>query len=185
MRTGTAGYGKARCRRRETHLERFVEGADADDVGLGEPPEADKVVDAGEVADVADKVVEGAALLVLEEAERGLDVEGDVEDEAGAADAADGGHEEVVALLAGAADAGAVCEEEGEGADVHGEHGLVEAGAMGGGRDDTAEGLVGDGAEVDHGEAMLCEGGVEGVEGDAGLGDDITLVDIDLQAAVS
>lgn len=179
------GHGKARCRRRETHLERFVEGADADDVCLGEPPEADEVVDAGEVADVADKVIEGAALLALLETERVLDVEGDVEDEAGTADAADGGHEEVGALLAGTADAGAVREEEGEGADVHGEHGLVEAGAMGGGRDDTAEGLVGDGAEIDHGEAMLCEGGVEGIEGDAGLGDDITLVDIDLQAAVS
>ena len=56
----------------------------------------------------------------------------------------------------------------------------VHAGAVGGGGNDTSEGLVRDGADVEHGEVVLGEGGMEGVEGDAGLGSDVVLLATDL-----
>ena len=57
----------------------------------------------------------------------------------------------------------------------------VHAGPMSGSGDDAGESLVGDRADVDHGKAMLGECGMEGGEGDAGLGNDEALLGVDLR----
>lgn len=130
--------------------------------------------------EVSHHVVEGMRLLDLLQPERGLDLEGYFEDEAGAAEPADRREEQIRVLLARAARARSVCEEQDEGLHVHREDGVLHAGAVGGGGDDAAEGLVGDGAEVAHGEAMAGELVVEDAEDDAGLGDDEVLFGVDL-----
>lgn len=163
-----------------TYLLCPIHGTNADDVCLREPPVAQVLRGVNHGVHAAEGVVKGERLLGLLEPERGLYVEGDLEHDAGAAEAAKGGHEEVRALIARTADARAICEKEDEGEDVHGKDGEVDAGAVGSGGHYACEGLVGDGTEVDHGEAMVCEGGVEGGEGNAALCDDIVLVCVDL-----
>ena len=56
----------------------------------------------------------------------------------------------------------------------------VEACAMGGRRDDAGEGLVRDGTDIDHGQIVCSEGGVQYVESDATLRDSILFLGIDL-----
>lgn len=50
-----------------------------------------------------------------------------------------------------------------------GEDGEVDAGAVSRGCDDAADSLVGDRTDIDHGKLVGGEGGMESVEGDAGL----------------
>ena len=135
----------------------------------------------GEAVEVLDDAVKGDRLLCLLEAEGGADLELDLEDEAGAAESAEGGEEEVRVLETRAADAGAVCEEEDEGEHVGGDDLEVHTGAVGGGGDDTGQGLVGNRAEIDHGKVVGGEGGMEGTQGDAALGKDMTFLWVDLQ----
>jgi hypothetical protein len=135
----------------------------------------------GDPVDVLDDVSKGDGLLRLLEPERGPDLELDLKDETGAAEAGERSEEEVRVVLAGAAPAGAVGEKEGEGKHMGGDDLEVRAGAVGGGGDHAGEGLVGDGPEVDHGEAVGGELCVEGGEGDASLGDDILLFAVDLR----
>jgi hypothetical protein len=75
-------------------------------------------------------------------------------------------------------------EEEGECEHVGRHDAKVDAGAVRGGGDDAGEGLVGDGAEVAHGEAVGGERGVQVGEGDAGLGDDVARGGVDLVSLV-
>ena len=62
-----------------------------------------------------------------------------------------------------------------------GDNAIIDARSVGCGGDDAAKGLVGDGADVDHGEAVFGKLDMEGVEGDASLGDDVAFVDVDLR----
>lgn len=62
-----------------------------------------------------------------------------------------------------------------------GDNAMIDARSVGCGGDDAAKRLVGDGADVDHGKTVFGKFGVEGVEGDAGLGDDVAFVDVDLR----
>lgn len=176
----SAGAGRTQGQGRRTHLVGSVRRADAHDVRLGEPPEAHVLGAVGNPVEVLRDVVKWDGLLCLLQTKRGAHLELDLEDEAGAAEPAERREEEVGVCVAGAADAGAVGEEQREGLDVRGDDLEVHAGAVGGGGDDAGEGLVGDGAEVDHGEAAGGEGGMEGVEGDAALGDDEALLGVDL-----
>lgn len=61
----------------------------------------------------------------------------------------------------------------------------IHARAVGGGSDDAGEGLVRNGADVDHGKIMLCESDVECIEGDAALRDNVPLVFVDLRGGGS
>lgn len=63
---------------------------------------------------------------------------------------------------------------------MRGDNTIVDASSVGRGGDDAAEGLVGDGTDVCHGEAVLRELSMQGIEGDASLGDDVAFVDVDL-----
>lgn len=130
---------------------------------------------------MSDAVMKRQRLARFPEPKRRLHLEGDGHDKAGGAEAAEGCDEEVGPLLARAGHAGAVGEEDGEGENVRGDDSVGDAGAVCRGGDDAAEGLVRDGADVAHGEAVLGELGMEGVERDAGLGDDVALVDMDLR----
>lgn len=58
---------------------------------------------------------------------------------------------------------------------------VADAGAMGGGGDNASESLVRDGADVDHGQVVCGEGGMEGEESDATLRKDIVFLGIDLR----
>lgn len=64
---------------------------------------------------------------------------------------------------------------------MSGDNAIIDACSVGCGGDDAAERLVGDGTNVDHGKAVLGKLRVEGFEGDAGLGDDVTFFDVDLR----
>lgn len=61
-----------------------------------------------------------------------------------------------------------------------GENSVVDAAAMGGRRDHTGERLIGYRAEVGHGEPMGVERGVDGIEGDTALGEEVAFLGIDL-----
>lgn len=61
-----------------------------------------------------------------------------------------------------------------------GDHAIVDAGSVSRGGHDATEGLIGDGTDVGHGEAVLGELDVEGIEGDASFGDDVAFLDVDL-----
>lgn len=134
----------------------------------------------GQGVDISDALVKRDGELGFPETEGGFYLQCDSEDETGTAETANGRDEEVVSVVTGARDAGTVCEQEGESDDMGGNDAVMEAGSVGRGGDDAAECLVGDGADVDHGEAVLSELDVEGVEGDAGLDDDVAFLDVDL-----
>ena len=63
-----------------------------------------------------------------------------------------------------------------------GDNAIIDARSVRRGGDDAAERLVGDGTDVDHGKTVLGKFGMQCVEGDAGLGDDVAFVDVDLGA---
>ena len=110
-----------------------------------------------------------------------LDFHLDGEDDACGADSGKGGIEDVRVEGRGACYAGAVGEEEGEGEDRFGDDGEGDTGTVCRGRDHSAQGLLGDRAEVAHGEIGLCEGGMESVESDTGFCGEVFFVDIDLE----
>ena len=51
---------------------------------------------------------------------------------------------------------------------------------MRGGGNNTCKGLVRDGTDIDHGKIVLCDGGMEVIEDDPPLGDDVVLLLVDL-----
>lgn len=63
---------------------------------------------------------------------------------------------------------------------MRGDNAIIDASSVCRGGDDAAERLVGDGTDVDHRKTVLGKLGMQCVEGDTGLGDDIAFVDVDL-----
>ena len=64
---------------------------------------------------------------------------------------------------------------------MRGKDRLVVAGAVGSCSYHSSEGLVRDGSEVDHGEAMSIEGCMQALEDDAALCDEVVLFGVDLK----
>lgn len=83
-----------------TYPCRPVRRQHTDDVCLGIPPKANMLRRVRDGVNAAHDVVEIARLLNLLETESRFDFKGDLEDEAGGAKSADGGHEELWALCA-------------------------------------------------------------------------------------
>lgn len=59
---------------------------------------------------------------------------------------------------------------------------VVQTGSVRGGCDDTSEGLVRDGADVDHCQVVRRQSCVQCIESDAALGHDIILLGVDLNS---
>lgn len=128
----------------------------------------------------SDAFLKRQRLADLPEPKRRLDLQRDGQDKTGAAEAANRSEEEIGSLLAGTAYARAVCQQQGQGDDVSGDHAVIDACSVRRGGDDATERLVGDGADVAHGEAVLGERGVQGVESDASLDDGVAFLGVDL-----
>lgn len=134
--------------------------------------------------DILDALVKRDRLLSFPESKRWLNLQRDSQDEAGATQATYRGDEKLRSLLAGAGHAGTIGQQERQGDDVGGDNAIIDASAVSRGGDDAAERLVGDGADVGHGKTVLGKLGMQGVEGDAGLCDDVAFLDVDLREGV-
>jgi len=91
-----------------------------------------------------DDVIELVRLLLFPQTERGADLHADVEDDAGAAQAAERGEEQVGLVIPGASDLGSVCQQQTDGLDVGREDAVVDARAVRSCGQHTGEGLLGD-----------------------------------------
>ena len=166
-----------------THVVRPIGGPDADRVDLREPPGARVLAaraDSGKRL-VVDKVVEPHRPDVLAQAECFLDLEPDAEDEAGRAEPAEGREEELWVGVARARDDGRVGEDERQAEDAGRDDRVARARAVRRRRDDAAERLVRDRADVRHGQVVRAERPVKGVERDARLSLDDRLLLVDLK----
>jgi len=108
----------------------------------------------------------------LSDLEGGLDVEGDVGDDAEGAEVDDGSAEDVGVGGAGEGVEGAVGGDELDGGDGGGEVFVVAAGAVGGGGAGSDDGDVGEGGEVVDGETAGVDDGGELAVGDSGADGD-------------
>ena len=125
-----------------TYFTGLIHRAHADLVGLRPPPKAHKLGRASDGVKVVDDVIEPVRLLYLAQTEGGADLHAHVEDDAGAAEAAEGGEEEVWVMISGASHLGSVCLEQTHGLDVGREHAVVDARAVGSCGEHTGEGLL-------------------------------------------
>lgn len=124
----------------------------------------------GRKVGVVDKVVEPHRLDVLAEPEGLLDLEPDAKDEAGRAEPAERREEEIGVGVARARDDGRVGEDQRQAEDAGRDDGKARARAVRRRRDDAAERLVRDRADVRHGQVVRAERPVQCVERDARLG---------------
>lgn len=133
-----------------------------------------------ELVEVPDGGIEIDDLAPLPQAERPLDLQGDGDDEARSAQPALARLEEVAVLRVGAAEHLPRRQHDVQREDHGGDHAELDAGTVGGRGDDACDGLVRNGAEVGHGEAVLGEDFVQDVQADAAFDDDIFLLGVDL-----
>lgn len=151
-----------------------------DVVGLREPPKAHKLCRAGDSVKVVDDVIEFVCLLHFSQLERRADRHAHVENDAGAAQAAERGEEEVWLVVSGASDLGSVGQEQTDGLHVSREDSVIDARPVRSGSEHAGESLLGDRTKIDHGEPAGFEGGVEIPKGDAALSVNETFLEIDL-----
>ena len=135
---------------------------------------------AGEVVKILDRFVKTNSLAGFLEVKCGLDLQGDRDEETGAAETTEGGHEEIVIHCPGTSDQCSVCQEQTEGEHMGGNHPIVDTRSVRCSCHHTREGLVRYRAEIGHSEALGAQFGVKFVESDTGLGDDKTFVSVDL-----
>lgn len=114
-------------KRAMTYLTRPVRDAQPDLVCLREPPHADVLARGRELVQTLDGLVQANGLANFLEVERGLDLQGDRDQEAGAAETAQGGHEEVGVLSSGTSNDRSVRQEQSEGEHMRGNHSVVDA----------------------------------------------------------
>ena len=171
-------------RPRRTYLDfrSAIRAADADSAALWVPPEADVLRPRHDPVEAAHDVLKRHRLLHLAQPERGLERELHGHDEARAAHARERREEERAALGARAGDELAAREQHRERDHVAREHLELEPGAVRRGREDAAEGLRRDRAEVVHREPVRRELPLQVDERDPGLCDHAAFLDVHLRA---
>ena len=76
----------------------------------------------GKVVQILDRLIQTNGLANLLEVERGLDLQGDGDEETGATETTEGGHEEIRVQCPGTSDERSVCQEEPESEHMGGYH---------------------------------------------------------------
>lgn len=131
-------------RMRMAHFTGLIHRAHTDLVSLRPPPKAHKLCRAGESVKVVDDVIELVRLLHFPQTERRADLHAHVEDDAGAAQAAERGEEQVWLLIPGTSDLRTVGQQQTDGLHVGRENAVVDARPVGSRGEHTGEGLLGD-----------------------------------------
>jgi len=96
----------------------LIHRAHTDLIGLRPPPKAHKLGGTNDSVKVVDDVIELVRLLYLSQTERGAHLHAYVEDDAGAAQTAEGGEEQVWFVITGAGDLGSIGQQQTDALDV-------------------------------------------------------------------
>jgi hypothetical protein len=164
----------------DPYLLRLVHRAYSDGVCLRPPPEAHELGRGSDIVQLVDDVIEFEGFLYFSQAESCADLHSDVKNDAGAAQATERGVEQVWLVIAGARDLCSISLEQAHSLHVRRKNSVMDARAVGGCGYHTGERLFRDGSEVDHGEAVGLEDGVQVLKCDAALGVNEALFEIDL-----
>ena len=163
-----------------TYLSRAIRNAESNLVCLRKPPHADVFARIGEVIQVLDRLIQADSLANFLEVKRGFNFQGDRDEETGATETTEGGHEEVRIHSPGTSGECSVCQEQTEREHMGRNHPIADTGSVGRSGYYSRECLVGYRTEVGHSEAFSAQSDVKFVESDAGLDDDKTFVPVDL-----
>ena len=134
----------------------------------------------GEGIQIINCFIHADSLANFFETERGLDLQGDRDEETGATETTEGGHEEIRIHCSGTSDKCSVRQEQTEGENMGGNHPVADTRSVCRSGNYTRKGLVRYRTEVGHCKTLSTQNGVELVEGDARLDDNETFVLVDL-----